>query len=108
LIRGATDEHFWSEEYDRKLSDVLALQSTVAQAIADKVEVTLSSQERSQLIAARQVSPEVYESYLKGRSVTLNTKADVKGSIAYFEEAIQKDPTVAGGFSFDGPFLALA
>jgi TolB-like protein len=57
LIRASTDEHFWSEEYDRDFSDVLALQSNVAQAIADKVEVALSGQERSRLVAARQVSP---------------------------------------------------
>jgi TolB-like protein len=93
LIRGATDEHFWSEEYDRDVSDVLALQSSVAQAIAEKVQVTLSSEERSRLVAARQVSPEVYESYLKGRSLD-----DAKKSIAYFEEAIKKDPTFAPAY----------
>src|SRR2546425_352111 len=40
LIRAVTDEHFWSESYDRDVRDVLALQSDVAQAIARKVEVT--------------------------------------------------------------------
>jgi TolB-like protein/Flp pilus assembly protein TadD len=90
LIRASTDEHFWSETYDRDLSDVLALQSDVAQAIAEKVEVSLSSEERSRLVAARPVSPEVYESYLKGRS-----EADGQRSIGYFEEAIKKDPTFA-------------
>jgi TolB-like protein/DNA-binding winged helix-turn-helix (wHTH) protein len=41
LIRSATDEHFWSEVYDRELRDALGLQSDVAQAIARKVEVTV-------------------------------------------------------------------
>jgi TolB-like protein len=36
LIRAATDEHFWSKEYDRELPDVLALESDVAQAIATR------------------------------------------------------------------------
>ena len=67
LIRAATDEHFWSETYDREMQDTLALESDVAQAIAQKVEVTLSGEERARLVAARPVSPEVYESYLKGR-----------------------------------------
>jgi len=98
LIRASTDEHFWSETYDRDLSDVLTLQSSVAQAIAEKVEVSLSSEERSRLIAARQVSPEVYESYLKGRFVALNTEADGQRSIGYFEEAIKKDPTFAPAY----------
>jgi TolB-like protein/Flp pilus assembly protein TadD len=98
LIRASTDEHFWSETYDRDLSDVLALQSSVAQAIAERVEVSLSNEERSRLVAARQVSPEVYESYLKGRFVALNTEADGQRSIRYFEEAIKKDPTFAPAY----------
>src|SRR5256884_5132231 len=67
LIRAATDEHFWSEIYDRELRDVLALQSEVAQSIARKVEITLTGEEHAMLTAARSVSPDVYESYLKGR-----------------------------------------
>src|SRR5882724_4610245 len=58
LIRGTTDEHFWSETYDRELPDVLALQSDVAQAIARKVEVTVTGEENARLRAARSVSPE--------------------------------------------------
>ena len=42
LIRAATDEHFWSEAYDRELRDALSLQSDVAQSIARRVEVTTS------------------------------------------------------------------
>ncbi len=97
LIRPSTDEHFWSETCDRDLSDVLALQSDVAQAIADKVQVSLSSEERSRLVAARQVSPEIYQSYLKGRFVG-DSKGGVEKSIAYFEEAIKKDPTFAPAY----------
>jgi len=99
LIRGATDEHFWSEEYDRQLQDVLALQSDIAQAIAEKVEVTLTGQERAQLVSARPVSPEVYESYLKGMQlVDGNSKAEIEESITYFEGAAKKDPTFAPAY----------
>jgi TolB-like protein/DNA-binding winged helix-turn-helix (wHTH) protein/Flp pilus assembly protein TadD len=98
LIRASTDEHFWSETYDRDLSDVLALQSDVARAIAEKVKASISSEEHSRLAAARQVSPEVYESYLKGRSVMFNTPADTQRSIGYFEEAIKMDHTFAPAY----------
>ena len=97
LIRAATDEHFWSEEYDRELPDVLSLESDVAQSIANKVEVTLTGQERSLLAAARPVVPEAYESYLKGMAHG-DTKADVEKSIADFEEAIRQDPTFARAY----------
>jgi len=100
LIRGATDEHLWSETYDRELRDVLALQSEVAQSIAGKVEVTVAGKEHQRLTAVRSVSPEVYESYLKGR-FALNkgdSRADIDESIGYFEEAIKRDPTFAPAY----------
>ena len=98
LIRAATDEHFWSEAYDRELRDVFSLQSDVAQSIARKVEVTITGQEQKRLTAARSVSPEVYESYLNGRFAKSDTKADIEESIAYFEKAIKKDPTFAPAY----------
>jgi TolB-like protein/Tfp pilus assembly protein PilF len=98
LIRAATDEHFWSEQYDRELRDALALESDIAHAIAKKVEVTISGQEQARLTASRSVSPEVYESYLKGLFALENkgdTHAGVRESIGYFEQGIKKDPTFA-------------
>ena len=98
LIRGATDEHFWAETYDRELGDALALESEVAQAIAGRVQVTVTGVERARLVAARQVSPEVYESYLKGRSTQEYSRAAVERSVAYFEEAIKRDPAFAPAY----------
>jgi TolB-like protein/DNA-binding winged helix-turn-helix (wHTH) protein/Tfp pilus assembly protein PilF len=98
LIRAATDEHFWSEAYDRELRDVLALQSDVAQSIARKVEATVTGEEHEKLTAVRAVSPEVYESYLKGRFGKSNSRADIEESIAYFEDATRKDATFAPAY----------
>ena len=98
LIRGAADEHFWSEIYDRAMGDVLALQSDVAQSIAEKVAITVTGQEHSRLVAARHVSPEVYESYLKGQFGARNNRAELEESITCFEEAIRKDPTFAPAY----------
>jgi len=104
LIRAASDEHFWSEEYDRGLKDVLALQSDLAQAIANKVEISVTGKERARLVAARPVSPEAYDSYLKGRFVLdyrVNSRADIEQSIGYFQDAIARDP------SFAQPYVGL-
>ncbi len=100
MIRAASDEHFWAESYDREFKDVLALESELAQAIAAKVEVSLTGRERSRLSTVRFVTPEVYENYLKG-VVTLNgsnSKEGLAQSIRYFEEAIRKDPTFAPAY----------
>jgi len=100
LIRAATDEHFWSETYDRELRDSLTLESELAQTIAEKVEVTVTGQEHQRLVAARQVAPEVYESYLKGKFVLEQErgKAGIEESIGDFNAAIQQDPTFALAF----------
>jgi tetratricopeptide (TPR) repeat protein len=90
----------WSETYDRELRDVLSLQSDVAQGIARKVEVTVSGDEQRRFAAVRPVSPEVYESYLKGRFALAkdDKRANVEESIASFNEAITKDPTFAPSY----------
>jgi TolB-like protein/Tfp pilus assembly protein PilF len=99
LIRTATDEHFWSETYDRELGDALTLESEVAQAIARRVEVTVTGAEHARLVVARQVSPDVYENFLKGQFVEKsNSPAAKKESIAYFEEAIKRDPAFAPAY----------
>ncbi len=100
LIRAATDEHFWSETYDRDLRDVFTLQSELAQSIAQKVEATATGKEHERLAAARPVAPEVYESYSKGE-FALNessSKAQFEASIPYFEDAIKRDPTFAPAY----------
>src|SRR5690242_14693201 len=100
LIRGATDTHLWSESYDRQFEDVLALESDVAQSIATKVQVSLTGDEQKRLGASRPVAPEVYESYLKGEFAyeKSNTRAEMEGSVPYFQDAIRRDPTFAPAY----------
>ena len=100
LIRAATDDHFWSETFDRELRDVLALQSELSQSIADRIEVTVTGEEQVRLAAARPVEPEVYESYLQGL-FELNTRQSQTGilkSISYFQEAINRDTSFAPAY----------
>lgn len=100
LIRAATDDHFWSESYDRELKDALSLESDLAQNIADKVEATLTGRERERLAAARPISPEAYESYLQGlfQLEKTETKADVDKGLRYFQDAIARDPKFAPAY----------
>jgi pentatricopeptide repeat protein len=105
LIRGATDEHFWSATYDGELRDALALESDIAQSIAEKVEVTVTGNERERLTAVRPVAPDVYESYLEGMHALYDkqpSRANIEQGIRYLNEAIRKDPT------FARPYLHLA
>jgi len=100
LIRGTTDEHVWSEEYERELRDALALESDVAQAIARKVEVTLTGKERQLLVTTHHVSPEVYESFLKAQDQAnnINGRDDLEKAVTYFEKTIRKDSNFAPAY----------
>jgi serine/threonine-protein kinase len=96
LIHAATDQHIWAKSYERDLSDVLALQSEVARAIAEEVQAKLTPQERARLARAGRVNPAAHEAYLKGRYYWARaTEEAVRKSIEYFEEAIAKDPRYA-------------
>jgi len=100
MIRASTDEHFWSQTYDRELRDVFTVESELAQSIAQKVEATATGAEHERLAAARPVAPEVYESYSRGE-FALNkssSKAELEASIPYFEDAIKKDPGFAPAY----------
>jgi TolB-like protein/DNA-binding winged helix-turn-helix (wHTH) protein len=101
LIRGRTDEHFWSQTYDRELPDVLALQSDVAQAIVGKVEATITGTEHERLAEVHAVSPEAYENYLKGQFSLQsrgNTRVGLEEALHYFEKSVTIDPAFAPGY----------
>ncbi|MCI0658547.1 MAG: hypothetical protein L0170_15960, partial [Acidobacteria bacterium] len=96
LIRAATDEHLWAETYDRDLRDVLALQSEVARAIAQEIQVKLTPKEEASLAHSRTVDPAAYEAYLRGlHSWNKRSESGLKGGIDYFQRAIDMDPTYA-------------
>jgi serine/threonine-protein kinase len=99
LIHAATDTHIWAQTYDRALRDVLALQDDVAKAIAGEIQVTLTPQERRRLDSARQVDPQAYELWLKGRHHwNRRTDQHLRTAITYFQQAIDRDAQWALGY----------
>jgi DNA-binding winged helix-turn-helix (wHTH) protein/predicted Zn-dependent protease len=83
-----------------ELKDTLALQSQVAQAIADQIRINLNSQEQAALKNVRVVDPQAYESYLKGRYFWNKRTADgLRAALAYFNQAIDEDPRYAQAYS---------
>jgi TolB-like protein/Tfp pilus assembly protein PilF len=96
LIEAATDRHLWASMYERSPGDVVILQSEVARAIANAIQVQLTPQEQARLTRVQSVDPQAYESYLKGRYFwNKRTDVAVRKSIDYFQQAIQRDPNYA-------------
>lgn len=101
LVQAANERRLWGATYDRRLEDILTLQSEVAQRIADEIRVTLTSAERAHFARRHTTDPEAYLSYSKGRFFwNKRTEADLKRAIGYFQQAIEKDPNYA--LAYDG------
>ncbi len=66
LIDGSNDQHLWADSYERDLQDVLLLQSEVARAIARKVLVEVTPEDRARLEGGRRIDPAAYEAYVQG------------------------------------------
>jgi TolB-like protein/Tfp pilus assembly protein PilF len=96
LINAMTDAHVWADTYDRKLTDIFAVESEIAKAIAETLQAKLSGAEKSSIAKAPTANPEAYELYLKGRFFSnKRTGDDLRKSIEYLKQAIAKDPGYA-------------
>ena len=93
LINALTDAHLWADTYDRKLTDIFAVESEIAKTIAETLQAKITGSEKSSIAKTPTVNPEAYELYLKGRFFSeKRTGADLRKSIEYYDQAIAKDP----------------
>ena len=100
LIQVPDEKHLWAQSYEGDLKNTLALQNSVARAIAEQIQVTLDPREAAALEKSRTVNPEAYEAYLKGRYFwNKRTGEGLKRAIDYFDHAIDIDPDYARAYS---------
>ncbi len=96
LIDAIPDVHLWAETYRGKLEDVFAIQEKVAGEIVEALKLTLSPQEQKNLEKRQTENPEAYQLYLLGRFWwNKRTEEGMKKGIAFFNQAIEKDPEYA-------------
>jgi len=109
LIQAPADKHLWAETYEGNVRDTLVVQTKVAQAIAEKIRIELTPQEQAGLRHLKEVEPDAYENYLKGRFFWNKRTSDgLKKAIEYFTHAIAQDPTYAPAYSGLADSYALA
>jgi TolB-like protein/Tfp pilus assembly protein PilF len=100
LINALTDTHLWAEIYDRKLTDIFAVESDVAKTIAETLRARLTGAEESAIAARPTENSEAHELYLRGRYFFGKRGADnLKRAIDYFNQAIAKDPNYAPAYA---------
>jgi eukaryotic-like serine/threonine-protein kinase len=95
LVDVRNNRLLWGEQYDRKMSDLLATQREIAREIVEKLKLKVSGEEKG-LAKHYTESNEAYQLYLKGRFYWNKRNADaLKKSVEYFNQAIEKDPNFA-------------
>jgi len=104
LIQAPSDKHLWARSYDRDFRDILALQSEVAQAIAQEIQIKLTPAEKSHLASTRAVNPTAPEAYLRGlysfrqgrdALPSAQGQEQIHQAMDYFQQAGQGDPNYA-------------
>jgi len=92
LIKAANGSHLWAETFDRKLTDIFAVESDIATAIAETLRVRLTGAERQQLAKRPTENLRAFQYYLQGRScINRRTREDLLTAIRYYERAIDED-----------------
>jgi TolB-like protein/thioredoxin-like negative regulator of GroEL len=93
LIEGATDSHMWARSWERALEDLLALQSEITRSIAIELNAVIAPKEERRLQRSRQVKPDAFRAYLRGRNLwSLRDPQSIGRARALFEDAIEADP----------------
>jgi serine/threonine-protein kinase len=96
LINIADGFHLWSEEFDREMKDVFAIQDEIALAVVAKLKLTLLSDEKARLVKAQAINPVAYEAYLKGRLFLWQwTDESVTNALRHFQRALEIEPNFA-------------
>src|SRR5258705_1161255 len=96
LIDVRNKKTIWGEQFQRKMSDLLATQRDIASTITEKLQVRLSGNDTKGISKPYTNDNEAYQLYLKGRFYSNKRNAEaLKKSIEYFNQAIEKDPNFA-------------
>jgi adenylate cyclase len=97
LVSAADGYHLWSETYDRDMTDVFAIQSDIAEQVAQAMQVTLLGEDRARMQAGGTTDPEAHNDYLRGRYfMNLGSREDtLRKAVASFEKALARDPDYA-------------
>jgi TolB-like protein/predicted Ser/Thr protein kinase len=101
LINAQTDSHLWADTYDRKVTDILGVESEIAKRIAASLRAKLTGREEKALAVKPTNNPEAYEAYLRGLSFderndysSFSTDLEEKAA-GFYERAVQLDPKFA-------------
>src|SRR5262249_13111128 len=100
LIDARNDAHLWAEHYDRDVADIFAIQSEIAERIADQLRAKLSLLEKAAIAERPTTDLVAYAYYTKAKEVDVwsnweGAEKSMAQKIGLLEKAIQRDPNFA-------------
>lgn len=96
LIEAESDRHLWADNFDRQLTDILALYGDVTREIVEQIRITVTPDEAARLANAGAVDPEGYELYLKGDYLCDQwAPQEMLQGIELMRQAVEEDPKSA-------------
>jgi TolB-like protein len=100
LINAVNGFHLWSQTYDRQLSDILKVQTDVANSVAQQLEVKLVGDEAAKIEQGGTKNPQAYDAYLRGEQLysKADTEAEFREALTLFDKAIAFDPDYAAAY----------
>jgi len=102
LVNAKTDSHLWAETYDKKLTDIFAIQSEIAKGIVESLQAKLTGREAHALADKPTSNPEAYDAYLRGLACEARSGYSndiVRKAIGFYERAVRLDPKFALGWA---------
>jgi TolB-like protein/class 3 adenylate cyclase/Tfp pilus assembly protein PilF len=102
LIKAANDSHLWADTYDRKLTDIFAVESEIAKGIAESLQAKLTGGEEQALAVKPTNNPEAYDAYLRGLAFEAHggySNDALRNAISSYKRAVQLDPNFALGWA---------
>jgi adenylate cyclase len=101
LINALSDSHLWADKFDRRLTDIFAVESEIATKIADTLKARLTGAEQHALTFRPTQNTVAHELYLRGRFFAnkRNQAADLLKAIEYYNQALAQDPNHAPAYA---------
>jgi len=108
LIDAYRDQHLWSDNFDRKITDIIGIQGDIAMRVADKLNAVIAENEVIKIEDIPTQNPEAYDNYLRGRFLLHKANSEQRfdidreglmGSLQYFEKAIAADENFAEAYA---------
>jgi TolB-like protein/DNA-binding winged helix-turn-helix (wHTH) protein len=96
LIQVKDQTHLWSQNYDYPMKDILHVEDDVAKAVAQEIQLHLTSKQQAAMAQSHPVNPEAFDAYMQGYYFfEKDTDKDTEMAAKYYERATQLDPSYA-------------